>query len=141
MQSVKARALAQYSHGPMAHFAGMGDTPGAARGSAFPRAGGIVMITFVRTATIAPGKFAEAMGYAHQIAKVVEKITGHKVGVSIPIGGNPFRVAWVLALPDLASVESSMGKLLGDAEYVQPEAAGASLFLPGSAHDEMWRGV
>jgi len=34
-----------------------------------------------------------------------------KVGVSIPVGGNSFRVATVLSLPDLASVESSMSKL------------------------------
>jgi acetyl-CoA carboxylase alpha subunit len=41
------------------------------------------MITFVRTATIAPGKVAEALAFAHQIAKLVEKITGLKVGVSM----------------------------------------------------------
>jgi acetyl-CoA carboxylase alpha subunit len=56
--------------------------------SATPRAGGIVTITFVRTATIAPGKVAEALAFAHQIAKLVEKITGLKVGVSMPIAGN-----------------------------------------------------
>ena len=38
------------------------------------------MITFVRAATIAPGKLAEAIGFAHQIAKLVDKITGFKVG-------------------------------------------------------------
>ena len=37
------------------------------------------MITFVRTATIAPGKVGEALAFAHQIAKLVEKISGLKV--------------------------------------------------------------
>ena len=61
-------------------------------------------VRFVRTATIAPGKLAEAIGLAHQIAKLVDKIAGLKVGVSMPVAGNPFRIAWVAAEPDLASV-------------------------------------
>ena len=65
------------------------------------------MITYVRTANIAPGKTAGALAFAHEIAKVVEKITGLKVSVSMPVGGNPFRIAWVTAQPDLASVEGT----------------------------------
>jgi len=99
------------------------------------------MITFVRTATIAPGKVAEALAFAHQIANLVEKITGLKVGVSMPIAGNPFRIAWVAAQPDLASFEADTNKLLSDPEYMKLSEGSASLFLPGSAHDEMWRSV
>lgn len=99
------------------------------------------MITFVRTATIAPGKVAEALAFAHQIAKLVEKISGLKVGVSMPVSGNPFRIAWVAAEPDLASVEANMNKLLSNPEYMKLSESGSSLFLPGSAHDEMWRSV
>jgi hypothetical protein len=99
------------------------------------------MITFVRTATIAPGKVVEALTFAHQIAKLVEKITGLKVGVSMPVGGNPFRIAWVAAQPDLAAVEANNNKLLSDPEYMKLTEGSASLFLPGSAHDEMWRSV
>lgn len=99
------------------------------------------MITFVRTATIAPGKVAEALAFAHQIANLVEKISGLKVGVSMPVSGNPFRIAWVAAEPDLASVEANTNKLLSNPEYMKLSESGASLFLPGSAHDEMWRSV
>jgi hypothetical protein len=49
-----------------------------------------------------PGKVAEAVGFAHQDAKLVEKITGLKVGVSMPVGGNPFRIAWATAEPNTA---------------------------------------
>jgi hypothetical protein len=125
----------------MAHFVGMGDTPGATGQSTTPRSGGFFMITFVRTATIAPGKVAEALAFAHQIAKLVEKISGLKVGVSMPVSGNPFRIAWVAAEPDLASVEANTNKLLSNPEYMKLSESGASLFLPGSAHDEMWRSV
>ena len=77
------------------------------------------MITFVRTSKIAPGKVVEALAFAHQIAKLVEKITGLKVGVSMPVGGNPFRIAWVAAEPDLASVEANNNKLLSNPEYMK----------------------
>jgi hypothetical protein len=99
------------------------------------------MITFVRTATIAPGKLGEAMGFAHEIAQLVEKITGLRVGVSMPVSGNPFRIAWVAAETDLAAVELNTNKLLSDPNYMKLVESGASLFLPGSVHDEMWRSV
>jgi hypothetical protein len=99
------------------------------------------MITFVRTAAIAPGKVAEAVGFAHQVAKHVEKITGLKIGVSMPIGGNPFRIAWVAAEPNLGSVETNNNKLMSDPEYMKLVESSASYFLPGSAHDEMWQSL
>jgi hypothetical protein len=99
------------------------------------------MITFVRTASIAPGKVVEAITFAHEIAKLVEKITDLKIGVSMPVGGNPFRIAWVASEPDLASVEANMSKLLSNAEYMKLAESSASYFLPGSAHDEMWRSL
>jgi len=99
------------------------------------------MITFVRTVNVAPGKMGEALAFAHQIAKLVEKIIGDKLGVSIPVGGNPFRIAWVAVEPDLATLEANTNKLLSNPEYMKLSEGAASLFLPGSAHDEMWRSV
>src|SRR5580698_8077315 len=83
---------------PMAPYAGMRHTRPPRRPiQVRPREGGYFMITFVRTATIAPGKLVEAMGFAHQVGQHVEKITGLKVVVATPVGGNPFRIAWVTA--------------------------------------------
>ena len=96
------------------------------------------MITFVRTDSIAPGKLAEALGFAQQIAAFVEKIIGHKVGVSVPVGGNPFRVAWVVAMPDLGELEASFKKLQMNPEYMKRVEAAGSYFLPGAARDEIW---
>jgi hypothetical protein len=99
------------------------------------------MITFIRTATMTPGKTQEAMTFAHQVALLCERITGIKVGVSVPIAGNPFRVAWTSATPDLGVVETAMDKLLSNKEYVELVESAAPYFLPGTVHDEMWRGV
>jgi hypothetical protein len=100
-----------------------------------------IMITFVRTASIAPGKVVEATTFAHEIAKLAEKITGLKVGVSMPVGGNPYRIAWVAALPDLASLEANTSKWHSNSEYMKLVVSAASYFLPGSVHDETWRSV
>ena len=59
----------------------------------------------------------------------------------MPIGGNPFRIAWVVAYPNLATVESTMKKLLSEADYMKMTQCSAGYFLPGSAHDEMWNSV
>ncbi len=96
------------------------------------------MITFVRTDSIAPGKLVEALGFAQQIAAFVEKAIGHKISVSVPVGGNPFRVAWVMAVPDLAALESSFRKLQTNPEYLKQVEAAGPYFLPGAAHDEIW---
>jgi hypothetical protein len=138
MQSVKGAIDIPQPDGA---FCGNGPYSGRRGGYQQLRVGGIVMITFVRTATIAPGKVGEALAFAHQIAKLVDKITGLKVGVSMPVSGNPFRIAWVAAEPDLAAVEANTNKLLSNPEYMKMSEGGASLFLPGSAHDEMWRSV
>jgi hypothetical protein len=106
-----------------------------------PQQGEETMITFVRTASIAPGKVGDAIAFAHKVAKLVEKITGLKIGVSIPVGGNPFRIAWVTTEPDLASVEANMSKLLSNAEYMSFIETSGSYFLPGSVHDEIWRSM
>jgi hypothetical protein len=96
------------------------------------------MITFVRTNSIAPGELAKAVGFAKEIAAFVEKIIGHKVGVSIPVGGNRFRVAWVVALPDLGALEASFNKLQSNPEYMNRMEAAGGYFLPGAARDEIW---
>ena len=99
------------------------------------------MLTFVRTAAIAPGKLAEAMAFAQQAAKLVEKITGHKPSINVPVGGNPFRIAFVTPYASLAELETARTKLYADPEYVKFIDSSAGAFLPGSAHDEMWRSM
>ena len=99
------------------------------------------MITFVRTRSIAPGKMAEAMAYAQQITKLVKEKYGVQISLSVPIGGNPDRFAFVSPHASLAEVESIGTKLLSDAEYMRLLAANAQTFLPGATHDELWMSV
>ena len=99
------------------------------------------MITFVRTAVIAPGKTHEAMTFAHQVAKMVEAKVGIKVNLMRPIGGNPSRIGWVASYDNLAAFKSVSMKLLSDADYRKLLESSAPYFLPGSLHDELWASV
>ena len=95
----------------------------------------------VLTATIALGKIVEALAFAHEIAKLVERLAGVTVGVSVPVGGNPFRIARVSMEPSLAAVDATWAKLMGSADFMKALEGAAALFLPGLAHDEMWRSL
>jgi hypothetical protein len=79
------------------------------------------MITFVRTESTAPGKLVEALTFTQQIAAFVEKIIGHKVGVSVPVGGNPFR----RGRPEAAAQRACAGRAPG--AHFRPAPRGLGL--------------
>ena len=99
------------------------------------------MITFVRTASIAPGKVVDAVRFAHTVAELLKSKFGAQMGVSMPIGGNPNRIAWVSTFASLAELEEGFQKFASDPEYLNLVASGAANFLPGSVHDEIWRSI
>jgi hypothetical protein len=99
------------------------------------------MITFVRTRSIAPGKAAEAMAFSQQVTKLIKDKFGVQLGASVPIGGNPDRIAFVSSYPGLAELESQATRLVADVDYQKLIAANAQTFLPGSTHDELWMSV
>jgi hypothetical protein len=103
--------------------------------------GGAAMITFVRTRSIAPGKMAEAMAYAQQVAKLVKDKHGVQLRLSVPVGGNPDRIAFVSSHASLGEVEAIGVALLADTEYMRLLAVNAQTFLPGATHDELWMSI
>jgi len=99
------------------------------------------MITFVRTVSIAPGKFAEMMAFSHQVMKHLKDKIGIQITLTMPIGGNPNRIAYVSTYPSLAEFEALSTKMLADADYQKLVAANAPNIIAGSVHDELWRSV
>jgi hypothetical protein len=97
------------------------------------------MIAFTRTASIAPGKTATAIGYAHQIAAYVKTTLGTELEVLIPIGGNPNRITWSGRYPSLADFEEQQLKLTCDEKYQHLVASGTDFFIAGSVFDSIWR--
>ena len=99
------------------------------------------MITFIRSASIAPGKTGDAIAFANQIGKHIKENYGVTLELLMPLGGNPNRIAWHARYETLAQVEALGAKLLADAEYMGTIAKNSATFLPGSVHDEIWRTI
>lgn len=99
------------------------------------------MITFTRTGLIAPGKAAAVAAFNQKVIDFYRTQYDQKVEVLRPIGGNPNRIAWVLRYPDLAALDSLLIRSQADPKHLELLASGADLFIPGSIHDEIWRGA
>lgn len=99
------------------------------------------MITFLRTASIGPGKVGSALGFAHEISGYIKSHFGVDVTVHMPIGGNPNRVAWSANYDNLAAFEAMQVRMMSDTDYLGMVAKGSENFLPGSLYDTMWRTV
>lgn len=99
------------------------------------------MIIFTRTALIAPGKAREAIAFAQQITKLIKERHGTSLEILMPVGGNPYRIAWRTQYENMAQWETLSAKLLADADYMATIAQNSATFLPGSISDEFWRTV
>jgi ketopantoate hydroxymethyltransferase len=99
------------------------------------------MIRFVRTSNIAPGRFADALAFAKEISDYIQKNSGTRVEVMLPVGGNPQRVAWRAEYENLGAMETSQMKMLADPKYLELAAKGATNFIAGSTNDVIWRTV
>lgn len=99
------------------------------------------MIAFVRTASIAPGKTAGAIAFAHEIAAYMKSSYGVDLEVLLPVGGNPSRIAWSTRYENLAALDAVNTKTLADKKYWEIVGKNSDLFLAGSINDAMWRSV
>ena len=97
------------------------------------------MIAFNRTANIAPGKTASAIGFAHEIAAYMKSAYEVDLEVLLPIGGNPQRIAWSTRYKNLAALETVNEKILADKQYWTMVGKSSDNFLPGSVRDSIWR--
>ena len=97
------------------------------------------MITFVRRLTAVPGKPAEAVAFAVEIAQAASNIIGKEVKVLLPIGGNFSEIAWVAQYENLAELEEANAKVLQDEGYLRLAGKAAGLFVDGSGYDRIWR--
>jgi len=99
------------------------------------------MISFVRTANVAPGKTASAIGFAHEIAAYMKDAYGVELEVLRPVGGNPQRIAWSARYKDLAAMEAVSQKSLADKRYWEIVAKATDIFIGGSMRDSIWQTV
>jgi hypothetical protein len=99
------------------------------------------LITLHRSASIAPGQLRSAIAFAKEVAGLIKAKTGAEVSVSLPVAGNPNRVAWTARFENLGDHESTMDRLRNDAPYGELVAKGSMNFIPGTVFDELWRAI
>jgi hypothetical protein len=97
------------------------------------------MITFIRTATAAPGKFVDLVAFAHQISEVAGQASGRKLTVATSFGGIANEVAWISTADNLGAMEEVANKLMASEEYRTTLKKAENLIVPGSLRDQVWR--
>lgn len=99
------------------------------------------MITFVRTATAAPGKLGEALVWAKEITAIVKRVTGKDMAVANPFGGVVTEVAWIAQWDSVGQADEAFSKLMADREYTAALTKAAHLLVAGSARDHIWKHI
>jgi hypothetical protein len=97
----------------------------------------LAMITWIRSAAIAPGKAADAFTFVRKATKLIEDDHNIKITVSRPIAGNPTRIFWYSQHDDLQAYEREHQKINTDSEFLQMLGEASHCFIAGSTHDEI----
>jgi len=96
------------------------------------------MITWIRTAKTLPGNIVEGVVWAKEITATVEHITKKRLVVCTTFGGTTGEIAWIGQYDDAAQIEDAYLKITSDRDYRAALTKAKLLFIPGSAHDQMW---
>jgi hypothetical protein len=88
-----------------------------------------------------PGKTFEALAIGHEIAAIAKRATGAELTIAMPIGGNANEIGFISYSENLAQAEERLGKLMADAEYRSAIKKWENAIVPGSARDQLWRGI
>ena len=97
------------------------------------------MITWIRSAAIAPGKPADAFASVKKAKKLIEDKHDIRIIVSRPLAGNPTRIFWYSQHDDLQAYEREHQKINTDAEFLQMLGEASHCFIAGSTHDGLLR--
>ncbi len=95
------------------------------------------MITLVRTATAANGKFPEVMAFALKVRDYLTEKHGYEMTVHRQIGGDPFRLVWASRFESLAALEATQPKIMADEGYMSLLQEAGDLFNAGSLSDTL----
>jgi hypothetical protein len=96
------------------------------------------MITWIRTAKTLPGNITEGVVWGKEIAATVRQITEKKLVVCTTFGGTTGEIAWIGQFDNAAQIEDAYLKIIADRDYQTALTKAKLLFVPGSAHDQMW---
>lgn len=96
-----------------------------------PPVGSFVSVT---TATMAGGRYIDAVGWGVEIAQHVEKISGVPTMFLTSTYGGFGDVAWIAGVADAAAVDAAGAAIDGDADYLTKVNSAGALFIEGSGN-------
>lgn len=99
------------------------------------------MITWIRTANTIPGKIGEAVVWSKGVSAAVKRVTGKDLAVATAFGGPAGGLCWTMQFENASQVEDANAKRMADREYLDALSKAHTLFVPNTAHDQMWRHV
>jgi hypothetical protein len=99
------------------------------------------MITLARIAQGVPGKLAEFIALAKEIAALLKSKHGVEAKVILQHGGPVGRICRLTEYKDFAAYEEALSNVLSDPEYHKLLTKLPGLVIPGSATDSLWRSV
>jgi hypothetical protein len=96
----------------------------------------------MRSACIAPGKYAEALQFATEISEFSRKYEGAgNVGIYLDSFGEMGTIRWFVDYENLASLEKVMDQIYADPDWFKKISAAKDLFIEGSTHDVVMRSL
>ena len=96
------------------------------------------MIRFTKTAVVAGGHSAEALGFAGKVTQLVNS-RYPDVGLrwGLQIGGASGVVHWTMDVEDLNTVQTMFRELMVDGEYISLVDSAGDAFVHGTTQDTM----
>jgi hypothetical protein len=95
------------------------------------------MITWIRSAAIAPGKMGDAVAFVKKSAKLIQEKHKITISASRPLAGNPTRLFWSSQHEDLQDYVTAHHKINTDLEFQQMLSESSNYFLGGTTNDEI----
>jgi hypothetical protein len=99
-----------------------------------PPVGSFAVVT---RASMANGKYADAVAWGVEIAQHVEQLSGVPVMFVSSVYGGFGDVGWIMSVADAAAVDAATAKINSDPDYLASVNGAGELFIPGSGHQSL----
>ncbi|MCJ7686558.1 MAG: hypothetical protein MUO68_19940 [Desulfobacteraceae bacterium] len=100
------------------------------------------MIRWMRSARMARGDAMKAIAWSKEVAEYAKKYEGvSSVDVFLDAFGDSGTIRWIVDYEDLATLEKAQNQLMVDQDYWKKLGEAQNLFIEGSVHDIVMRGI
>jgi hypothetical protein len=99
------------------------------------------MITAVHTAQSMPGKNAQAIAFANDLAAYLKSKHGLNLTIKMQVGGSIGRICWLCDFESLAEYEQIWNKIHSDKGYHKLVEKASGILTAGHGDESLWHSV